>query len=123
MAQAMDVHNETSPWSEPLLVEITTPALAINISRGFGIGISAEITILDTIPEETITWSILLDGKFILLPPKGEKTGSFPTPPEGATERISTLALGLGRFEVTVSALGISETAEGLIIGFFTIIE
>ena len=113
----------TAIAQEPLTVEITTPPLAINISKGFGIGITAEITILDTIPEETITWRIFLDGKLIFYPPKGEKTGSFPTPPVGATEQISTFTLGFGRFEVTVSALEISETAKGFLLGCFTLVE
>ena len=120
--QAKDTLNATSYWSEPLTVQITAPDVEIHIHEGFGIGISAEIIILEEITAETIEWSITLNGGLIIIPKNGIKEGSFPTPPVGASEMISTFTFGIGRSEITVSARNVNETAHAFILGPFVYI-
>jgi len=100
-----------------------TNDLQIIIHKGFGLGVSAEITVLQSLPEETINWSIELRKGLILFPLKRTKEGSFSTPQVSESKKISTLVFGLGRIEIAVTAQTISKTANGFVLGPFVFVH
>jgi hypothetical protein len=126
--KAKDVNGAESNWSQEVPVTINkepeVPKLIIDSITG-GFGISAVIKNNGSVDATNISWSIALDGGFILR--GGNTTGVIDKIPEGGEAVISSgLIIGLGRIPIIVSATcdegaSAKRTASGFVFLIFVI--
>ena len=107
--KAKDVSGRKSGWSDPKTIDIVdTAVLEIGNITGGLFKVSTVIRNIGGVDATRVSWSITLDGGFILL--GKETTGDILSLPAGDEVKISSdLICGLGKTVITV----IAECAEG----------
>jgi hypothetical protein len=126
--KAKDTSDVESDWSEKVSVVISEvpeqPVLSIDTIAG-GFGITAVIKNNGTVDATNVSWSIVLDGGFIIH--GSNVTGVIDNIPAGGEATISSgLILGLGRTTIVVSATcdegaSAEKTASGFVLLFFVL--
>jgi hypothetical protein len=100
--RAKDIEDSTSYWSEPYNVFMTLPIIDLGTISGGLLKASVNIRNYGLAEADDISWTIFLDGGFILL--GKETTGLIPTIEAGGVTTISTgLVFGFGATRVIVT--------------------
>jgi len=121
--KAKDVEESSSKWCEPYPVQIVLPVLDIENIRGGFLKVTSKIANSGIAEADDISWTITLDGGFILL--GKETTGEIDTIAAGEEQAISSKTIiGFGASTVTVKVdipEGSTDRGQGANMFFFFI--
>ena len=100
-AKAKDMFGMESNWSDPFWVNVTNPALDIDMNGGVGVSIILRSTGDDT--TTNISWSASLEGGFVI--PGKTQSGSIDRIHAGNSRTVRIFMVGFGKIKVTVETL------------------
>jgi len=97
------IGDESSGWSQSLIVQISAPELALSLKGGLGLTLTIENS--GDAEANDVEYSITFDGKFIFLPKDGTVQGViYDNIPPGETVPVDVFILGFGRTTITATA-------------------
>jgi hypothetical protein len=122
-AQAKDIHDAVSDWSDPIQVVISQPQLTIKSIQG-PLGISVKMANTGNENLSQIRWNISLTGGHVLI--GAYKSGLFASLPIDTSVTMQDFILGLGKTTITVNAVCAegatsTKTMNGFLLGVFVI--